>query len=450
MNQPPSPPRPPSFFYGWVVLAVSSVALAATSPGQSWVVGLFTLEISESLGLKESTIALCYGIATFAAAFPLLYVGTLADRFGPRIIMGTSALALGLGCVLIGFAAGPISLGVCYFILRFAGQGALGLSSSHSVAMWFERRLGFANGLKAQSMPLAILIAPLGINAAIAALGWGTAYALLGVLVWVAVLPLVVFLHRNRPADIGQFVDGETPPIPAPTAASHAPHARPEEELIAALAVEQPPAEELIEPHDPPAPDEPNFTRTEALCAPAFWIVTGSLVLSALIGTAIVFLVAPILEAAGRPITDAPRVLAALGITSAIATPLAGILTDRYPGSIIIVLANALLALASACLAMSALPWLAEIALATLGFSQALIFIGGTTIVARFFGRPHHGAIRSAQTFFMVAGTSVGPVLTTSLAEATGYRWALLILGVSCLPGVIAGCFLRTPRTPRR
>jgi len=100
--------------------------------------------------------------------------------------------------------------------------------------------------------------------------------------------------------------------------------------------------------------------------------------------------------------------------------------------------------------AATAIAWTAMI---ILSLSQSLIFVGGTTLLARFYGRPHHGAIRSALTFFMVTGTSIGPVLTAALANGIpsagvpglGYAGALWILAIACAPLAVAGATLRAP-----
>src|SRR5690606_8533092 len=48
----------------------------------------------------------------------------------------------------------------------------------------------------------------------IATLGWKSAYAILGLVIYLAVIPPVVLLFRGRPEDIGQHLDN-IPPAPA-------------------------------------------------------------------------------------------------------------------------------------------------------------------------------------------------------------------------------------------
>ncbi len=426
-------------FYGWVILGIAVVATIATSPGQSYLVGKFNGEIRAALGVSSEMLSATYGIATFCAAIPLLYVGRLADRFGPRAVMIASAAALGAACWLIGFAQGVLTLGACYFLLRFAGQGALGLSASHSTALWFERRLGTVTGVKSFAMPIAIMVLPGLTTLLIATTGWRTAYGLLGVGVWVLVLPLAILLHRDRPEQIGQVVDGHRPP-----------RAHPDAELIAAAATEQPRAVDLVEDEEVEAPGEVCFTRPEAMATRAYWIVAAAMVANALVGTAIVFHLSDLVEPKSLGEHAEDDLLRVFAIATLFASPVAGVLTDRLAPRWIVGTGTLLLAIHCGLFAAARempLAWLAMIALAA---SQTMIFIAGTTLFARFFGRPHHGAIRASLTFFMVAGTSLGPYLTDVLATDEGYGAALLVFGAATVPIAAAGYALRPPAPIRR
>lgn len=491
-------------FYGWVILFVAMVATAATSPGQSYLVGKFNASIEASLGIRETTLTAAYGLATFLAAIPLLYVGPLADRFGPRRIMGAASVLLGIACVLIGFAAGPLSLGACYFLLRFSGQGVLGLSASHSTAMWFERKLGFATGIKTLSMPVGIVIlAPLT-TYLIESAGWQRAYAILGGGVCAIMLPLVIFLHRDRPEDIGLRVDGD-PPLPGASRGRH-PHAHPDAELLASTSVEQPRAYDLLDDEDDAtasvdalgrsidpglesvcelattdeanaqqecaanptaaaggrdipnetqgratadaATREVNFTRGEALRTTAFWIITATAVLSALVGTAVVFLLSKLTGAIGLGHGAEDKLLSVFAVAFGTSAPLVGLITDRVRPNLLIASSAGALGGSCVCLALASDMTLAWASMILFAFSQSLSFVVGTTMLARYFGRRHHGSIRSSQSFAVVTGTSVGPFITAAAAQQVGYIGALWIFAGMCVPVALAGLALRAPVRP--
>lgn len=438
----------PAVFYGWVILAIGMVAIIATSPGQSFLVGKFSASIEASLGLSETTLTAAYGIATFASAISLLFVGRLSDRFGPRLIMGVAALLLGGACWAIGYAQGPITLGICYFLLRFFGQGAMPLAANHSLAMWFERRLGTASGILFFAVPTAIFALPTLTTWLINAVGWRLAYGLLGVAVWATMLPLVLLLHRNRPEDIGQRVDGVAAPPDAPPQ-SH-PHAHPDAVLIAADAIETPPPAAEVVDDRPECPPEICFSARQTLTTSAYWIITLGTTLAATISTVLVFMLSKLTSAAGLPVSANDVLLAVFGVAAGVFSPLAGVLTDRVPPRWLIASGALQLSAACACFALAGtwpLAWLAMICLAT---GQMTMFIVGGTLLARFFGRPHQGAIRATQTFIVVTGTSIGPYLCAVLAGPFGYAGALWVFAAAGVPIVLWGLTLHPPRQPGR
>lgn len=435
-------------YYGWVIVLVSMVALAATSPGQSYLIGKFNQAIEADLGISETTLTAVYGFATLAAAGLLPVVGILSDRWGPRRIMGLAALGLGAGCVLIGFTHGPIALGCCYFLLRFAGQGALGLSASHSTAMWFEKRLGTVTGFKSFAMPIAILaLAPLT-TWLIREMGWRLAYPILGIGVWVVVLPLVFFLHRNRPEEIGQVIDGEYMYRRRPTAdgASHPESESTTEADANPMALQR-------ESQSPVATalhqDEPRYTRAESMRTLAYWLIAAAMTLNGVVGTVFVFLLDEMAEARGLPPRSADALLSVLAIGMGVSAPLSGILTDRVRPRWLLSSGSALLGLACANFALAESLLVAQFAMIWLAMSQSLVQISGGTLMARFFGRPHHGAIRSSVTFLVVIGTALGPFLASWSAQYMTYAGALMVFAALAMGLAVAGLRLNRP-VPRR
>lgn len=92
-----------------------------------------------------------------------------------------------------------------------AGQGALSRVATATVAYWFDKRRGLALGITGVVGSAGISLAPVLIERLVSEYGWRQAWAIEGIAVWAVVLPLALFGIRNRPADVGQHVDGITP-----------------------------------------------------------------------------------------------------------------------------------------------------------------------------------------------------------------------------------------------
>jgi MFS family permease len=204
--EPPLKPETP-FYYGWVVMPVAALMVVGTLPGQTVVVSQFNTSIRESLGIGNDALAFAYLIGTLCAAVPLTLVGKLSDRIGPRRTAGLVVGSFLLGILALTNAAGLVSLTIGFFLIRFLGQGALGMLSSHVLALWFERRLATVESIKHAAISLAGAVVPALVLVLINEFGWRRAYAVLGIAVAAVLLPLIEFVLRDRPEEIGQHLD---------------------------------------------------------------------------------------------------------------------------------------------------------------------------------------------------------------------------------------------------
>ncbi len=80
----PFAPRRFGFFYGWVIVAASTLAVFASVPGQTIGVGVFTDYLIEALGLSREQLSLAYMFGTLASGLLIPLAGTVLDRIGIR------------------------------------------------------------------------------------------------------------------------------------------------------------------------------------------------------------------------------------------------------------------------------------------------------------------------------------------------------------------------------
>jgi Na+/melibiose symporter-like transporter len=124
---PPNTTRRKTLFYGYVVLFAGTIVKIGSGPGQSPVVGVFTTAIAEDAGLSAASVAALYFVATVGSALTLPGLGKAVDRFGPRLVTTVCASLLALACagVWLFASASWVLLGICFYLLRLFGQGAL-------------------------------------------------------------------------------------------------------------------------------------------------------------------------------------------------------------------------------------------------------------------------------------------------------------------------------------
>ena len=143
--------------------------------------------------------------------------GFVVDRFSPRLLIGVGAGFLLLS--LVGFSLGNgrllfYYLSWCLFMAGYMCSGPL----PHQVliARWFRRRRGLAMGVMYLGLGLGGAISQKYVALQlIQKFGWRHALLLTG-LSMLLVLPLLLFLVRDTPQEVGLWPDGSPQPPPEP------------------------------------------------------------------------------------------------------------------------------------------------------------------------------------------------------------------------------------------
>lgn len=401
------------------MLPIATLAIIATSPAQTFGISVFNDALRSSLGLSHSQLTGAYMLGTLLASLPLSWVGAMMDRYGLRRTMSVVALLFGGVCIVTSQVAGLFTLFIAFLLLRMLGQGALGLLSGNTLAFWFHRRLGTVEGIRHFGMAGAIAVVPAINLALIAALGWRTAWVVLGFAVWAMMLPAML-LFRNRPADVGQFIDG----------AKTAPDADAKQQ-----AREQ---------------DATSYTFFQVRRTRAFWVVVAMTAIWGMANTAVIFNIMPLF--ASRGLTSQHAALLFTGFASSLALMqlVGGVLADRFS-------LNRMLSIAALGMTVTMLGfwWIATPVLIlplsiAMGVSQGLLTAVGGPLWPRYYGTAHLGRIRGTIATVMVSGTSVGPfILGLSVDWLGSYSPALILFAALSLPLVALALLATPPRAPR-
>src|SRR5262249_58096665 len=143
-------------------------------------------------------------------------LGRILDRGSIRAVMALGAATSAACLVAMAHASALWQLELLFGVGVALGTAMLGpLSSSTVVAKWFRRKLGRAQGLVNMGGPAGgLLFAPIA-GQLIARFGWRTTL-LCYAGATLCTIPVVWAVVRNRPADLGQQVDGEADPGGAP------------------------------------------------------------------------------------------------------------------------------------------------------------------------------------------------------------------------------------------
>ena len=417
----------PAFFYGWIILPVVMLVSICTSPGQTFGIAVFNPYFRDALGLSNSELSGAYMAGTMLAALPLTYVGALMDRYGPRYTLVGVVLLFGLTCLGVTQVSGFFTLFLAFFFLRFLGQGSMSMLARNALAMWFHRRLGLASGLANLGMAAAVGGIPALSIALIATYGWRGTYALFGVTIWVLLLPLLIFVLRNRPEEIGQIPDG-----------SKGDQDLRDETLTA---------------------ETPSFSLQQVFRSRAYWITVCCLASSSMSGTGVHFHIVSIFADRGLDTAAVATMFSLYAVIIAGGRVVGGILADRLPLNIL--LSAALIFQCSGFIALNKLQaqWLPQVFPVLLAVGSSILMSVSETIWVRYFGRRHLGKIRGSVSSIGVAASGAGPFLmgvaydyfgsfSQVLWASTGLAAPLALIALAATPPQSTNDTRTSPSTP--
>ena len=403
------------FYYGWLMVPVAVIAQAVTGVGQTYGVSVFNPSLLETLGISLSALTGAYMVGTLFASLPQAYIGSLMDRFGIRWVMTVVVILLGGACLFFSTVNSLWTLLLGFFLLRLLGQGGLSLLAGNIPAMWFREKLGLVTGIVSGGFSISMAVIPAFFLFLINRLGWRAAYARLGVLVWIIMLPVLIVVFRNNPGEIKQRIDGDV--------------------------------ESDITASEGDTFGQNSFDLKAARKTPAFWILLINVSLWAMIVTAIFFNLLSIFDSQGITSSVAAATYTTYAAASLITQIVAGPIADRGSLQYLLLACMSALAAGVVVLTLATSPWLAHSYAVLLGISTGLISLVGGTMFARYYGRKHLGKLRGSVITAQVASSSMGPFITGIIFDQTGsFQISLWIFFGLLIPAAVASLWAVKPK----
>ena len=381
------------FYYGWIVLGVSTLAMIGTLPGRTQGLGLVTEPLLRDLNISRVTFAQINLVATLVGSLFCIGIGKLIDRVGSRIVLTITALALGLTVLGMSQATGIIVMLIGVTLTRGFGQSALSVVSLAMIGKWFQRRLTRAMAVYALAMSIGFMAAFPIVGAIVQSSGWRVAWAWIGVCLVFGLAPIAWLFDRSTPESIGAEVDGEGPHV------------------------------------DEAADTGVQRTLGEALRSPAFWVFALASSVYGLVASGIGLLNESILVERGFTADIYYQALAVTAITGLLGNFFAGAAAGRT--SLRSILVTALLVLAAGLAALAHVSTTAHVMAqaVAMGVAGGFIMVVFFSFWGRAYGRAHLGRIQGAAQAMTVVASAVGPLFLAVWSEATGsYAMAFYVL----------------------
>src|SRR5258708_6377750 len=132
--------------YGWVIVAAGAL-MTCVSMGAMFSLAVFLQPMSVDTGWSRTGISTAMTINFVVMGVAAFLWGAVSDRFGPRIVVLSGSVLLGLGLVLASRATSLVEFQVVFGLFIGAAVGAFYAPMMALASGWFENNRSLAVSL---------------------------------------------------------------------------------------------------------------------------------------------------------------------------------------------------------------------------------------------------------------------------------------------------------------
>jgi MFS family permease len=361
----------------WQLLLFGFLMTFWSSPGQTFLISLFSGEIRAELGLSDGEFAAVYSLATLASAIVMVWSGTLVDKVDLKKFSIAIVIGLGIGCGLMSVSIGVLSLLVSLFLIRQLGQGLMFIVSATAMVRYLDEHKGKSSALAGMGYAISEAVMPSILVALLLWVGWRGSWQIAGIVLILFMVPAILYLLRN--------------------------HDRRHEQYL----------EQLLQPH---AASERVFkrrqwTRGEVLRDKMFYLFAPGLMSQPLMFTGFIFHQVHLVESKNWSLTGWASLFAMYALVSVATKIVTGILVDRYGAIKMVPLMALPMGIGLVILSLStSLVW-GGVFLALTGITVGFQSTVTAPFWSEMYGNKHLGSIKSLGTSVMVFCTALSPII---------------------------------------
>jgi MFS family permease len=181
--------------YGWVIVGAGAL-MTCVAMGAAFSLAVFLQPMADATGWSRSGVSGAMTLVFLMMGVGGFGWGALTDRVGPRTVVLSGALLLGLGLVLASRATSLIEFQLLYGVLVGAAAGSIFAPMIATVTGWFEEHRSIAVSLVSAGLGVApMTISPFA-RWLISTYDWRTAQLVIGILAWALLIPAALLVRR--------------------------------------------------------------------------------------------------------------------------------------------------------------------------------------------------------------------------------------------------------------
>lgn len=284
-------------FYGWIVVT-GCFCMSIVSGAFFYARGVFLPEMADDFGGSRLYVTIAFSISQAVGALAAPFIGMALDRWEARIVLLTGAVMVTAGYFLTAIVSSYLALYAVFGLLFGVGwRGISSFTTSRIVVRWFYKRRGLALSIDVAGASVAGMCVPFIAVWMMHAYGWRPGFAMFGIFTLTIVIPLVLFVIKSHPSDVGQHPDGL------------------DDDGAATLALE--------------ATGDVEWTTATLLRVPTFWGLVALFSAMVCVWNGVSMHLFGHLEAIGHEGQRAALVLSVMGTFIVVGKPILGLLADR-------------------------------------------------------------------------------------------------------------------------
>lgn len=375
--------------------------------------GLVSGPLHEEFGWSLSQISGAVSLMMLSTAACMPIAGRLVDRWGARRVLLPSLIILGVAFLLAPFIRSYWQFLALYLVMGTLAVGTNSVAYMRILSSWFDRRRGLAIGIAGSGTGLGFAYVPALSALLVAQYGWRGCYIGLGAILLFVTLPLVFFVLKETPEEVGLCVDGESSAAETVTAPK-------------------------------------GMSVREAIRTRDFWVLGGVFVGLAFALYGLMPHLVPLLTSRGLSEAAAASIASLFGLAAFGGRLLIGFLLDKFDARKIALLFFSLSAVGLFSLNFPLPYW---------AFVGTALLLGGSLgaevdmlayLISRYFGLTAFSQIFSVMFSAVMVAMGVAPLVFGLVFDRTGSYSAILALGGPICIAAIGLVLLLRPYAERR
>jgi len=387
-----------NIFYGWKIVAASVIILAVGLGTFTSTNSLFVIPVSDELGVSRGQFTLHRTIITLVGAASMVIYGKAIQRFGVKIILILGAIMLGLVTIGYSFASSLLHFYVLSFIngIFFHALGFIVIGIL--VSDWFTDKKGLATGIAFAGSGLGGAIMIPVVSHIMELTDWRFAYRFIGIFGMAILLPIILFLVKEKPEKIG---------------------------LKPYISSVNKNADNVIES------SAFNLSFGEARKTGRFWFILATLFLITTFSAATNTHTAPFMVDLGYPVATVSAIVSLFMIALTGGKIILGLIYDRYgvmAGNGVIITCCFIFPVAALLSNIPVFPWVYAL---TMGIASCGASVPVSIFIIRYFGQKDFPVIFSFFTMLATLGAAVSIPAMGAVHDHTGsyfFAWVFFLV----------------------